>query len=167
MSSITKPRLDPNPPSLSGERSGAGGRCSGISQADLGRPFTRGFVSAVEGGHCVPSLSALILLAYRLETTTAVLLAAVSPRLEDLYTPARAASQVARPPRYRAESPASALSVGARIRAARASMGMTQQQLAGERYTKAYISALENALVRPSVAALEYRRPASAQLPAH
>lgn len=33
---------------------------------------------------------------------------------------------------------------------------MTQQQVAGERYTKAYISALENGLVRPSVAALEY-----------
>jgi len=33
---------------------------------------------------------------------------------------------------------------------------MTQQQVAGDRYTKAYISALENGLVRPSVAALEY-----------
>ncbi len=33
---------------------------------------------------------------------------------------------------------------------------MTQQQLAGERYTKAYVSALENALVKPSMAALEY-----------
>ena len=36
---------------------------------------------------------------------------------------------------------------------------MTQQQVAGERYTKAYISALENGLVRPSVAALEYLAP--------
>jgi len=36
---------------------------------------------------------------------------------------------------------------------------MTQQQLAGDRYTKAYISALENGLVRPSVAALEYLAP--------
>ncbi len=36
---------------------------------------------------------------------------------------------------------------------------MTQQQVAGDRYTKAYISALENGLVRPSVAALEYLAP--------
>lgn len=33
---------------------------------------------------------------------------------------------------------------------------MTQSQVAGERYTKAYISALENGLVNPSVTALEY-----------
>lgn len=46
--------------------------------------------------------------------------------------------------------------VGTRIRDARKRAGMTQQQVAGERYTKAYISALENGLVRPSVAALEY-----------
>jgi tetratricopeptide (TPR) repeat protein len=33
---------------------------------------------------------------------------------------------------------------------------MTQQQLAGERYTKAYVSALENGLVRPSMTALNF-----------
>ena len=33
---------------------------------------------------------------------------------------------------------------------------MTQQQLAGDRYTKAYVSALENGLVRPSMAALNF-----------
>jgi transcriptional regulator with XRE-family HTH domain len=49
--------------------------------------------------------------------------------------------------------------VGARLRAARSSARLTQQQVAGERYTKAYISALENGLVRPSVAALEYLAP--------
>jgi tetratricopeptide (TPR) repeat protein len=46
--------------------------------------------------------------------------------------------------------------VGVRIKAARLRSSLTQQQLAGDRYTKAYISALENGLVRPSVAALEY-----------
>lgn len=46
--------------------------------------------------------------------------------------------------------------VGTRIREARKRSAMTQQQVAGDRYTKAYISALENGLVRPSVAALEY-----------
>jgi transcriptional regulator with XRE-family HTH domain len=49
--------------------------------------------------------------------------------------------------------------VGGRIRTARSRAGLTQQQLAGDRYTKAYISALENGLVRPSVAALEYLAP--------
>ena len=48
------------------------------------------------------------------------------------------------------------LRVGGRIREARASAGLTQQQLAGERYTKAYISALENGLIKPSVTALDY-----------
>ena len=33
---------------------------------------------------------------------------------------------------------------------------MTQQQLAGERYTKAYISALETGIARPSMVALSY-----------
>lgn len=46
--------------------------------------------------------------------------------------------------------------LGSRLREARLRAGMTQQQLAGERYTKAYVSALENALVKPSMAALEY-----------
>jgi transcriptional regulator with XRE-family HTH domain len=42
------------------------------------------------------------------------------------------------------------------LREARSRLGLTQQQVAGDRYTKAYISALENGLVRPSVAALDY-----------
>lgn len=46
--------------------------------------------------------------------------------------------------------------IGARLRAARARAGMTQQQVAGERYTKAYVSALENGLIKPSMAALRY-----------
>jgi transcriptional regulator with XRE-family HTH domain len=49
-----------------------------------------------------------------------------------------------------------ARSIGARIRQARLQAGLTQQQLAGERYTKAYVSALENGLSKPSVAALNY-----------
>lgn len=46
--------------------------------------------------------------------------------------------------------------VGQRIRQARTKSGLTQQQLAGERYSKAYVSALENGLIKPSVNALEY-----------
>lgn len=49
-----------------------------------------------------------------------------------------------------------ALRIGTRLRQARLRAGLTQQRLAGERYTKAYVSALENALVRPSMAALDY-----------
>jgi transcriptional regulator with XRE-family HTH domain len=46
--------------------------------------------------------------------------------------------------------------VGPRLRAARHKAGLTQRQLAGDRYTAAYISALEVGLVRPSWAALTY-----------
>jgi tetratricopeptide (TPR) repeat protein len=49
--------------------------------------------------------------------------------------------------------------IGARIRRARLAAGLTQQQLAGERYTKAYISALENGLAKPSMAALNFLSP--------
>ena len=46
--------------------------------------------------------------------------------------------------------------VGERIRVARRHAGMTQAQLAGDRYTKAYISALETGITRPSMVALNY-----------
>ncbi len=47
-------------------------------------------------------------------------------------------------------------SIGVRIRQARLQAGLTQQQLAGGRYSKAYVSALENGASKPSVAALNY-----------
>ena len=49
-----------------------------------------------------------------------------------------------------------ARAIGARLRAQRQRQGLTQSALAGERYTKAYISALENGLAKPSMAALNY-----------
>jgi transcriptional regulator with XRE-family HTH domain len=49
-----------------------------------------------------------------------------------------------------------ARSIGAHIRQARLQAGLTQQQLAGDRYTKAYVSALENGSSKPSMAALTY-----------
>lgn len=52
-----------------------------------------------------------------------------------------------------------ARAIGQKIRQARLAAGLTQQQLAGERFTKAYISALENALAKPSMAALNYLAP--------
>jgi tetratricopeptide (TPR) repeat protein len=52
-----------------------------------------------------------------------------------------------------------ARAIGARIRAARLAGGLTQQELAGDRYTKAYISALELGHAKPSMAALNYLAP--------
>ncbi len=49
--------------------------------------------------------------------------------------------------------------IGQRLREARLAAGLTQQQLAGDRYTKAYISALENGIAKPSMAALNYLAP--------
>ena len=46
--------------------------------------------------------------------------------------------------------------MGERLRKERLAAGLTQQQLADDRYTKAYVSALENGLSRPSVAALNH-----------
>ena len=46
--------------------------------------------------------------------------------------------------------------IGTRLRAARLAAGLTQQQLASPLYTKAYVSALENGLSRPSMAALTF-----------
>jgi transcriptional regulator with XRE-family HTH domain len=49
--------------------------------------------------------------------------------------------------------------IGARIKKARTAAGLTQSALAGERYTKAYISALEHGQAKPSMAALSYLAP--------
>src|SRR6478735_4301535 len=52
-----------------------------------------------------------------------------------------------------------ARAIGGRIRAARVAAGLTQQELAGDRYTKAYVSALELGHAKPSMAALDYLAP--------
>jgi tetratricopeptide (TPR) repeat protein len=46
--------------------------------------------------------------------------------------------------------------IGARLRRARTQASLTQAQLAEGRYTKAYVSALEHGLVKPSMAALNF-----------
>jgi tetratricopeptide (TPR) repeat protein len=55
-----------------------------------------------------------------------------------------------------ARDSALAQQIGGRIREARKRGGLTQQQLAGDRYTKAYVSALETGIARPSMVALSY-----------
>lgn len=59
-------------------------------------------------------------------------------------------------PRSTEHDRALAQQIGARIREARKRSNLTQQQLAGERYTKAYVSALETGIARPSMVALRY-----------
>lgn len=56
----------------------------------------------------------------------------------------------------RAETRPIATEIGRRIRASRIGAGLTQHELASPRYTKAYISALENGSCKPSMAALTY-----------
>ncbi len=55
-----------------------------------------------------------------------------------------------------ADDPKLARDIGTRLRQARLKAGLTQQQLAEGRYTKAYVSALENGLSRPSMVALDF-----------
>ncbi len=59
-------------------------------------------------------------------------------------------------PSLAAEDRDLAQQVGVRLKAARTRAGLTQRELAEPRYTKAYISALENGLIKPSMAALRF-----------
>jgi transcriptional regulator with XRE-family HTH domain len=52
-----------------------------------------------------------------------------------------------------------AAAIGGRLKHARVGAGLTQSALAGDRYTKAYISALEHGIAKPSMAALNYLAP--------
>jgi tetratricopeptide (TPR) repeat protein len=54
------------------------------------------------------------------------------------------------------DNSALAVQIGQRLRAARLQEGLTQQQLAAGRYTKAYVSALETGTSKPSMAALHF-----------
>jgi len=63
---------------------------SGLTQAQLGDPLSKSFVSAVEHGRIVPSLGALFLLAGRLGIGPAAMLAVVDAQLPAVYSPAHA-----------------------------------------------------------------------------
>ncbi|MBA3779136.1 MAG: helix-turn-helix transcriptional regulator [Chloroflexi bacterium] len=54
------------------------------------------------------------------------------------------------------DNTALAQDIGRRLKAARLRAGLTQQKLAEGRYTKAYVSALEKGLAKPSMAALVF-----------
>jgi transcriptional regulator with XRE-family HTH domain len=63
-------------------------KARGLSQASLGEPLTRGFVSAVERGHTVPSIAALALLTDRLETGLDDFFRGVNEQMTRVYTAA-------------------------------------------------------------------------------
>jgi transcriptional regulator with XRE-family HTH domain len=63
-------------------------RARGLTQASLGSPLTRGFVSAVERGKTVPSIAALALLADRLDVPLDAFFSAVKLDMTVLYNPA-------------------------------------------------------------------------------
>lgn len=63
-------------------------RALGMTQTELGRPFTKGFVSEVERGRSLPSLRALTFLAERLDIPVSELLESVKGGLPRVYTPA-------------------------------------------------------------------------------
>ena len=54
----------------------------GLSQDELGRPLSRAFLSRVESGRVVPSLASLLMIARRLNSTGATILASVETQLE-------------------------------------------------------------------------------------
>jgi len=58
----------------------------GLTQTQLGKPLTKGFVSEVERGRSLPSLAALVLMADRLEVPVSYLLGEVKGGLSPVYT---------------------------------------------------------------------------------
>jgi transcriptional regulator with XRE-family HTH domain len=60
-------------------------RAKGLTQASLGAPLTRGFVSAVERGKTIPSIPALALLADRLRVPLDVFFSGVNRDMTVLY----------------------------------------------------------------------------------
>jgi transcriptional regulator with XRE-family HTH domain len=59
----------------------------GLTQTQLGHPFTKGFISEVERGRSLPSLRALTFLAERLDVRVSELLDEVKGGLPVVYTP--------------------------------------------------------------------------------
>ena len=127
-------------------------RARGMTQSELAAPFTKGFISEVERGHSLPSLRALTLVADRLGVSASELLDSVKEGLPWVDTPADEDQHASAPP-CTVHQPGPRPGSRARPRAGLVEVGLTQQQLAGERYTRCTVSALENGLVRPSMAA--------------
>lgn len=88
-SSISK-QIHPNAAATElGSRIRSRRRTLGLTQAQLGAPLTKGFVSAVESGRSLPSLAALCLFAARLETDVQSLVRGVEDLVTERYTARR------------------------------------------------------------------------------
>jgi transcriptional regulator with XRE-family HTH domain len=77
LSSLTKQHSESSSPDLAvelGRRIRSAREALGMSQSELGRPLTRGYVSQVESGRTLPSLPALLHLAERLGVAPGLLL---------------------------------------------------------------------------------------------
>ncbi len=59
---------------------------AGLTQAELGAPMTRSYVSAVERGRAIPSLPSLLLMASRLGVPVAELIGQLEWAWRDAYT---------------------------------------------------------------------------------
>jgi len=59
---------------------------AGLTQAELGSPMTRSFVSAIEHGRALPSLPALLLISARLAVPVGELLDQLEWTWQDIYT---------------------------------------------------------------------------------
>jgi transcriptional regulator with XRE-family HTH domain len=55
-----------------------------LSQAEAGAPLSRAFLSSIECGRMTPSLPSLVIIARRLNSSAAAILASVEAQLEDL-----------------------------------------------------------------------------------
>lgn len=62
-------------------------RCIGLTQRELGAPFTAAYISAVELGYAVPSIPTLILLTQRLEIGVEEFFRGVNARWTAVYNP--------------------------------------------------------------------------------
>jgi len=54
-----------------------------LSQAEAGAPLSRAFLSSVESGRMTPSLPSLVIIARRLNSSAASILASVESQLEE------------------------------------------------------------------------------------
>jgi transcriptional regulator with XRE-family HTH domain len=66
---------------------------AGLTQAAVGAPLTRAFVSSVERGHTVPSIAALALLTDRLGIDLGVFFEGVNDHMTRVYSPGHGRSK--------------------------------------------------------------------------
>lgn len=100
LSSISKPQVAADTPFARqlGGRIRAARLARGLSQADVGQPFTRAYISLVESGHSLPSLPALFHIAERLGVEPCSLLGSVAAGASAGYTPRYASDPPLRRP---------------------------------------------------------------------